>query len=329
MRDTCARCDFVGDADSPLADHATSSGHWLCGSCGRSLADTDPRMSCESCLTAARSNLAGILVMWQELPAHLRTVAGSALGGTRGGSDGHPLPGGSVLALLGPGSPGVAARRLTKTDVARGLDGREHGVDNLAEDAPSVAWSLATWEDDWRHTRGDDPAMTGSSVSRVVQSAAHYLDVHARWAANNHGAFDEFADDLRKLHSRLEVATHRLRRPTKLGADCFDCGGDLIRRVTDEGLEEEHATCVVCKQQYEPGRYTLALKAAAEASARVTFDGIPYATPAALASDLGRSEHTIRSWAQRGHVRSEVRSGVLFVNTADVTERHEPKGQTA
>lgn len=321
----CARCDWT--EPGTLAEHAADTGHWLCG-CGRSLAETDPRMACETCLTATRSHLAGIVLMWQELPAHLRTVAGTALGGLRGGSDGHPLPGGQVLSLLGPGSAGTSARKLTRTDVARGLDGREHGIDNQPEDTPSVAWVLATWEDDLRHSRSDEPAMSGTSTSRVVQDAARYLEVHARWAANNHPAFDEFASDLRSLHVRLETATHRLRRPTRLGADCFDCGGDLIRRVVD-GLEEEHATCTVCHEQYEPGRYTLALKAAAEGAARVTFDGIPYATPAALATDLGRSEHTIRSWAQRGQVRSEVRSGVLFVNTEDVTERHQPKEQTA
>lgn len=331
----CNRCDFTATRDDErppaeqLAEHATDTGHWLCSSCGRSLADTDPRMACETCLTDARSLLADCVLLFDELPRHLRTVAGTALGGTRG-SSGHALPGGQVLSLLGPGSPGGAARRLTRTDKERGEEGREHRFDNRPEDAPSVAWTLASWEDAIRHERGDDPAMTGTSVSRVVQGSSRYLEVHARWAANNLDAFDEFLSDLRDLHARLEVACHRKRRPTKAGADCFTCGGPLIRRVVD-GLEEEWVTCTVCHEQYDPSRYTLALKAAAEDASRLEQAGEAYATPAALASLLGRSERTLRTWHRRGQVSSVERGGVLFLNVGEVSARHaeRAKGKTA
>lgn len=325
----CNRCDWRPDqSDSEpwsdqLAAHAVDAGHWLCTCCGRSLT-RDETANCETCLTDVRSHLAGVLLMFDELPHHLRTVAGSTLSGPRGGADGHPLPGGRVLALLGPGSPGGAARRLTRTDLERGTDGREHRIDNLPTDTPSVAWSLASWEDSFRHERADDPAMTGTSIPRMVRGAGHYLDVHARWAANHHPAFADFCEDLRSLHATLEEATHRRRRPTRAGADCFDCGGDLIRRVVD-GLEEDHVTCVRCHTQYDPGRYRLALKAAAEGASRMTWDGQRWATPSVLAAELGRSEHTIRSWAQREHVRSHVRAGVLYVHVDDVTSRHAPR----
>lgn len=103
-----------------------------------------------------------------------------------------------------------------------------------------------------------------------VPALAHFLTVHARWAANSHPAFPEFRDEMRQLRLTLEAATHRLRRPVRAGADCFDCGGHLMRRINDEGLEEEHVTCADCREQYGPGRYVLALADAAERAAWIT-----------------------------------------------------------
>lgn len=145
----CRRCDFRGD----LADHAADSGHWLCPVCGNSLAEDEAKV-CEGCITDTRRTLATILLLFEELPAHYG-LSGTAMDGLRGGADGPPLPGGSVLALLAPGSPGGAARRLTRTDVERGVDGREHRVDNRPEDTPSVAFSLSSWATDWSAMRGD------------------------------------------------------------------------------------------------------------------------------------------------------------------------------
>lgn len=347
----CSRCDFVGD----LAEHAPQAGHWLCD-CSRSLTEQEPR-TCELCLTDFRRTLADILALWQELPHHLRTVSGSALGGARRGDDGPPLPGGVVLALLGPGSQGGSPRRLTQSDKKRieageprwwiqhgqgpltpagyalsvqQFTGLEHAVDNREDDHRSVAWVLGNLEDDWRHTRGDDPAMSGTSTSSIIQGAGRYLEVHARWAANHHEAFAECYEELRNLRALLEAATHRLRRPAKANADCFACGGDLIRRVVD-GLEEDAVTCRDCREQYDPARYGLALKAAAEAASAYVIDGETWATPAVLAAELERSEHTIRSWAQRDRIRHHTRAGVLFVSAEDARARHEetPKRKTA
>ena len=295
----CARCDWAPDPDATtsrheqLAEHALAASHPLCSCCGRSLAQDDPAQACEACLTDARSLLSGIVTMWGELPTHLGHARAQRYdSGPRGGEE-HHLPGGTVFALLAPGSAGGAPRRLTSTDVERGLDGREHGVDNQPEDAPSVAWALTSWEDDWRHTRGEVAStMPPSSTSAVVRAAAHYLEVHARWAANQHSAFDEFAEDLRALHTRLEVATHRRRTPTRAGASCFDCGGDLVRQVDpDTGLEaEEVVTCRRCRSSYDGARYLLALAARRQQG----LDGWVSVPAAAQASK--RPVKTLRSW---------------------------------
>lgn len=155
----------------------------------------------------------------------------------------------------------------------------------------------------------------------TVPALVHYLDVHTRWAANTHPAFDEYASDLRDLLTQMEAATHRRRTPVKAGADCFACGGDLIRRVVD-GLEEDVVTCRDCREQYDAGRYGMALKAAAEAAARIEVDGQVWATPQSLAAYLERSEQTVRTWHKRGQVASIVRGGVLFLNEDEAQTRH-------
>lgn len=159
----------------------------------------------------------------------------------------------------------------------------------------------------------------------TVPALVGYLEVHARWAANTHGAFAEFCEDIRQLRAILERATGRVRNPVKAGAACFVCSGDLVRRITDEGLEEETVTCSSCREQYDPARYNLALKAAAEAASRVTLDGEQWATPAALATDLGCSEAAVRIWRHREHVRGRVIEGHLFVSVADAQSHYDTR----
>lgn len=312
----CARCDFHGD----LAKHAPESGHWLCPGCFQSLREDDPIQGCERCLTDFRRLLATAVLLWQELPHHLRTVSGSGLDGSVSGSGDSALPGGAALALLGPGGTGATARRLTRTDLERGVDGREHGVDNHATDTPSVAWTLGQLEDDWRHTRGDTAAMTGTSTSAIIRGAIRYLDTHARWAANTHPAFADCLTELRQLVTTLEQATHRTRRPVRAAADCFDCSGPLYRRVID-GLEEDTLTCRQCKASYDPRRYALSLAEHAWHASRVEVDGEIWTTVERAAHDSSRPISTIRVWIHRQKIRTLTMKGVVLVAEADVQAR--------
>lgn len=316
-------------AREQAVEHAEAAGHPLCVVCGRRSVTVEEGQTCGPCLSEVRANLAGVFALWVDLHRMVGGPRGVAGNGGRGGGDEHALPGGTVLALLAPGSSGGAPRRLTPTDIARGLDGREHQVDNHPDDTPSAGWTLVTWEDDWRHTRREPAAEHAAHTDEAVKAAHGYLERHTLWASGGvpgqagHPAFDEYADELRALHVRMQQAAQQLRNPTKAGADCFDCGGDLVRLVDpDTGLEDEHVTCSYCEQVYNPGRYRWALKAAAEAASRIEVDGERWATPAALARDLDRSERTVRSWHQRGQIRSLTRGRILFVNVADGEARH-------
>jgi hypothetical protein len=302
----CARCPWVAGEES-AAEHAAAFGHPLCTVCGRSLPSGEG-MACDGCLVRVRERLSGIVLMFDELPRHLTRVGSGGRGrGCRGGGDGRPLPGGDVLALLAPGSEGLA----------------EDGETTRDDDPVSVAYELAWWERDWREERGELAFTRTRTTRRMVHDAAAYLERRSRWAATSHLGFDEFAEDLRRLHGRLERATGRYRSPSRVGADCFDCGGPLLREVHD-GLEDLDATCQVCRVRYSPQRYTLALRLAAERASTVEIAGDTYATPAVLAHTTGRSERTLRDWARpdRGLVRRVERRGVLLLHVGDVSARH-------
>jgi hypothetical protein len=320
----CNRCQWRHDpeADQPgreqLADHARDSGHWLCSCCFTSLAPED-QGTCETCLTSARELLSGIMLMFDELGGHLGHARGQAYDQNRTSGSGKPLPGGDVLTLLAGGSAGGAPRRLTALEAVqperwwirggigpltqaglmqaeRERTGREHQIDNLPTDAPSVAFELWTVAEDWRGCRLDaglDPG-TGFTAARP-HTVAGYLEVHTRWAAREHPAFAEYFTDLERLHARLEGATGRRRAPAKANAKCFDCrDADLVRRVDrTTGLEEDHVTCRRCRRQYTASEYALALRATVETGLQ---GWVPINEAAAKSR---RSVETLESWAKR------------------------------
>lgn len=251
----CARCDYRTDpqdeqpARVQLLEHATDAAHPLCQVCRRSLPVED-RGTCEQCLTESRSLLAGIVTMWAELPTHLGHPSGARYDESVSASKDKPLLGGDALVLAGPGGSGQTGRRLWPSELKQGLvqnyDGREHAVDNHASDAPSVAQLLTEWEDDWRHTRTEPAAaLPARSTATVISAAAGYLEVHARWAARAHPAFDQYVTDLRQLHHRLERATGRDERIVKADAECFRCGAGALVREIRAGRPCHHDTATL------------------------------------------------------------------------------------
>lgn len=264
------RCDWrsdpeAGGARDQLVEHAVGSGHPVCAACRRSLR-SEERQVCEPCLTESRSLLAGISLMTAELPGHLGQLRGSGFDQTSRSRE-KPLPGGDALVLAGPGSGGTGARVLTRRELGRGLvqgiDGREHHLDNRDTDAVSVAQVLTEWEDAWRHTRGESAAFA-TSINSSVRGAVGYLEVHARWAADEYDDFPDYLAQLRQLHTRLERATGRDDRPVKAEANCFECSGTLLR-LRKDGKPCTHTTPPGWPAQYgidDLGRVRLMVPAA-------------------------------------------------------------------
>ncbi len=297
----CARCDFrpTDDPDvghrEQLAFHAAESLHTLCICCSRSLQKFEGGFTCDGCLNDARVLLAGIVTMWTELPQHLGHLRSPSYDSDRpGASDGRPLPGGDILALLGPGSPGWAESTHSTKD----------------GDPLSVSFELGWWAMEWQELRGEHEAL------RTVDKAAGYLEVHARWAATSHPGFDAYLRDLRTLHGALERATARHKRDERTNTDCFHCGGVLTRRTQPDGLLDTDATCRTCRRRYTPAEYLLA-QADTITTAR---ESLGWVTVAAASYASQRPSRTIRDWAQQDKVLSSPHpdSGVLQVWYPDV-----------
>lgn len=357
-RHDCARCQWTPDLDSrepahqQLAAHAQATDHWLCICCGQSLREHE-QQTCERCLHQARTDLAGVVTMFEELPSLLGQMR-ARKAGVR--SSEPPLMGGDVLAMLSNGSSGGRPRRLTSEEarrperwwlkdaigpltlaemmrVDRERTGREHQADNLPTDPQAVSQELGSWVLDWQETRGDHEPI-GRTPSQIVSYAARYLQVHARWAANNHDAFADFAQDMRALHLRLERTTARLVTPGRASAECFECGGPLVevlqevtvtqkrdgRQITRNGPIHDEADgyrCRQCQAQYPPGRYNLALGEHLKTHAQ----WVPVSTAAKWA---GVSVDQLKKWLKRpnGRVASRLTSqGARLVFWPDVRER--------
>jgi hypothetical protein len=285
--------------DAQTALHAIEHGHPLCIICYRSLTEHE-KQTCERCIAEARSHLSGVRTLYDELPLHLRTLSSNGISGSR---DGRPLPGGDALALLGPGS--------------EGLD--EDGKTSKEGDPVSVAFELFWWEKDWREAREEGYLdNTPRSTARVVRDAVGYLERNTRWAATSHYGFDAYARDIRALHACLEVATFRVRQPTMVNTACFYCRGQLVRRISDAGMETENAICRSCGQTYD--RTQLAMAKAQEyldASNWSDAEGNEWSTLTALAARLGRSENTLKRWRHDELVRVHIVDTVTFFHVGD------------
>jgi hypothetical protein len=361
----CARCDWqpvreVGWAREQRAMHADRAGHPLCIVCSRSLRREELR-TCERCLSRTREHLAGIALMYDELPSHLRVVSGSAWGATRGGSDGRPLPGGDVLALLGPGHEGR----------------REDGTTSKTGDPVSVAFELSWWHEEWQDAREERAAVARAhGVRAVVRQAVGYLERHSRWAAQHHPGFAQYAQDLRRLHARLERATGRAGRREVAEAECFDCGGDLVRQLKngtrcghvhppfppeaivplgirftieerrrlhawhldrweathgrcEQGGFEDRWTCAWCGALYDWTRYLQALRAHLAA-----HPAQGWSLPEHVGVTLGVNPKTVRTWAKRGLVAAacvvgDRRLRVWFPEVAEMVERRSKHRRSA
>jgi hypothetical protein len=244
--------------------------------------------------------------MYDELPQHLSLVGSSTYDrGPRGASDGRALPGGDVLALLGRGS--------------EGLD--EDGTTSKDGDPTSVAYELGWWEQDWRQRRGDAPSDGRPRSARAeVRDAVRYLEVHSRWAATSHPGFDQYAADLRRLHRRLEAATGRLAPRHVAEAECFDCGGDLERKLTEHGYADQW-TCARCGRVYAWERYLLALRMHLRA-----HPAQGWSLPEHVGLTLGVRAQRVRNWADRQRVSSaclvgDQRLRVWYPEVAELVER--------
>lgn len=145
------------------------------------------------------------------------TVAGPV----RAVSNGSRVSGGSVeapppldLTPVDLAAPiRLHARRL-QARAALGLDDDQIG--DL-----SVATELGGWVRDFAERRGETDRE--QLPTTTVESMCRWLAERITWAAREHEAVDEFADDLRRIRSRLRRVTGLIERDEEKKLPCPAC----------------------------------------------------------------------------------------------------------
>lgn len=129
-----------------------------------------------------------------------------------------------------------------------------------ARDEQHPVYILGSWEQLWRDHL-TQPTDLAATLPRLVD----YLDRHMHeMAAEPEVPFEDFARDLRGCRGHLEDVLRDQNQGDRAGVGCFDCGGDLERRLTEQGFED-HWTCQRCRRRYTYAEYNFALRASLEA----------------------------------------------------------------
>lgn len=194
--------------------------------------------TCDPCIGRTRRTLIRIEQLYALLPYELAGRAGASLpmdpSGVRG--ENEPMPGGDILVMLGPGSTAW----------------------HEAPDVDSVPGVLERWDTDWRITLAE-PAATGPAT---VTGCTLYLLRTLTRAAQTHHAFDEFADDMRRLRSRLELALRM--GPQWSEVPCY-CGGRLERPMPLPDGRAFEWRCIRCHRNYTLEEFWLVTQQAGQA----------------------------------------------------------------
>jgi len=210
-----------------------------CAVCRRTHADG----TCAECVAATRDDLATIRLMCGALPAEVR----------------HRGINGSAMTLLGP-SADPEAWNHTEASVLSGRlpsDWIEAGNGEL-----HPLFVLGTWDMVWRdHLEHEEPA-----EKVTVQTAGAYLAQQMTYMAGVVDVpFEDFAGDLRKCVDHIRSILHDQNQGDRANVGCFDCGGDLERKLTGAGFEDVW-TCRRCRRKYTQTEYNLAIRANLEAA---------------------------------------------------------------
>ncbi|MGA5767404.1 hypothetical protein ACPC36_07970 [Streptomyces pseudogriseolus] len=107
-----------------------------------------------------------------------------------------------------------------------------------------VVTILQTWLVDWHETLGYRHPRWEGGLQQQCDQVVKRLRVLLPWAAEEHGAFDEFARELGILVRQCQAATGGEKPPRRIGVQC-SCGHTL--RVT---LDTAGVRCPACSTQY-------------------------------------------------------------------------------
>jgi hypothetical protein len=208
-----------------------------CRVCGRTHADG----TCAECLAEARDDLSAIAVRCGALSAEVL----------------HRGIHSEAMTLLGPAADPEAWGHMTASvkvgrlpaDYLAHADGELHPL-----------FVLGTWDMVWRAELEHDEA-----GALTLHGAVDYLDRQMTYMAGyEHSPFEDFARDLRRCLAHIERVLHDQRQGDRANVGCFECGGDLERRLTEGQGFEDFWTCRGCRRRYTQAEYNFALRAKLE-----------------------------------------------------------------
>lgn len=239
-----------GDGDEPCP-------HRHCCVCWRGHCDDTNPQTCPECVGLVREDLTAVVDL------HDRLEDQAVHTHSDGRLNTGPL-GGDAMVMLGPYSDGGADQLARHSGDDRlgypaWLGYAVESTLNLPNDPVPPLLVLATWEDDWRIELGH-----GGGPRATLWRCADYLGTHLTMMAQRHLAFDEFAADVARLRGRMEAVLHDGDREDQADVSCFECGGRLVRKVTNRGADDCW-TCGKCRRRYTDPEYHLAVRAKLEA----------------------------------------------------------------
>ena len=198
--------------------------------------------ACAECVAATRNDLRTIAQLCDALPAEAE----------------HRGVHGEAMMLLGPTADPEAWSNRAMSAIMGRVDA---GYLEDCRDEKHPLWVRGTGEQVWRDHL-DQPTDLRATLPRLWD----YLDrqVHVM-AVEVEVPFEDFARDVRGCRGHLEAVMHDQAQGDRANVGCFDCGGDLERRLTKAGFED-HWTCRRCRRRYTYAEYNFALRASLEAA---------------------------------------------------------------
>jgi hypothetical protein len=107
-----------------------------------------------------------------------------------------------------------------------------------------VVTILQTWLIDWHDLLGYRHPRWDGDLQQQLDQVVKRLRVLLPWAAESHGAFDEFSREIASLVHQCQTATGGEKPPRRIGVSCT-CGRTL--KVT---LDTAGVRCPDCSAQY-------------------------------------------------------------------------------
>ena len=209
-----------------------------CGICQRAHAP----VTCAECVAVVREDLHTIAELCGALPEEVA----------------HRGINGEAMMLLGPSADPEAWRNRAMSAM-RGRVDAAYLEDCRDEQHPTYV--LGSWDQLWRDHL-DHPTDLKATLSRLVD----YLDGQLTYmSGQDEPPFEDFARDLRGCRGHLQRILGDQNQGDRANVGCFDCGGDLERRLTTAGFEDVW-TCRKCRRKYTQAEYNFALRANLEAA---------------------------------------------------------------